>query len=120
MRKVEKEMLAAIDNGLDWRGGNTRVEQRPVIAGLEVEVTLHGHLIAKRYFCGEDKPGRWEVTLAGWNTRTTRSRLSALIRHISRLGPEGLGVSDRKGQPFVHDFEGKRPINCNGWHRVAA
>lgn len=64
--------------------------------------------------------GRWEVTLAGWNTVTTRSRLSAIVRHVSRLGPDGLGVSSRKGQPYLHDYAGKRPIDCWGWHLVTA
>lgn len=120
MRKIEQQMLDAIDSGRNWHSGNTRVEQRPVIAGLEVEVTLHGHLIAKGYFRGEDRPGRWEVTLAGWDTATTRSRLSAIVRHVSRLGPDGLGVSSRKGQPYLHDYAGKRPIDCWGWHLVTA
>ena len=80
------------------------------------------------------------VSLAGWNTVTTRSRLSALISALAddlakrrpslsvadavadasgpRLYPHGLGVSTCKGQARIHDARGITNINDNDWHSV--
>jgi hypothetical protein len=123
MRKIEREMLSAILAGKDWQHGNTCVSHDPVVGGEECEVRLHGHLIAKRYLNGQ-----WEISLAGWNTVTTRSRLSTLIRglaetrtywkHFSAVYPDGLGVSSRKGIVRLHDARGFTTIDSTGWHRV--
>jgi hypothetical protein len=83
MRVIEKQMIEAVKAGKNWLNGNTRVHHDPVVGGCEVEVYLHGNLIAKRFFRGEDKPGEWKITLAGWNTPTTRSRLNALIQEFA-------------------------------------
>ena len=115
MRKIEQQMLAAIKSGKNWKSRNTEVRHDPVIGGAEPEVYLHGHLIAKRY--GIHRP-RWEITLAGWNTATTRSRLSAIVREFSRVGTQGLGVSTNKGQPYLHDVRGKVTVDSTGWHKV--
>lgn len=99
MRVIEKQMIEAIKAGKNWLSGNTRVRHDPVVGGCEVEVYLHGNLIAKRFFRGEDKPGKWQVTLAGWNTPTTRSRLTALCQAFK---PGCCGVGTKLGQAAIH------------------
>lgn len=72
MRKIEEQMVDAVNNQRDWRSGNTRVEQ---ING-NVRVYLHENHIASF-----PKNGRAVVntdTLRRWPTRTTKSRLRAL------------------------------------------
>lgn len=68
MRKIEKEMLAAVEQVKNYANGNTTVR----VAKNEIRVYLHSNLIYK-----ETAEGRF-FTLAGWNTPTTRSRLNAL------------------------------------------
>lgn len=118
MRKIEREMVAAFLTAAWLAKCNTTVSHDPVIGGIESEVRLHGHLIAKRYVNGE-----LEINLCGYNTNTTRSRLSALIRGIAANEgatsyPSGLGVSSRKGVPRLHDARGETVIDAHGWHKV--
>ena len=72
MRKIETLMNAAILNRKDWSLDNTRVEYEE---GNEVSrVYLHGHKIAEI--------GKGFITIhhCGWKTKTTKSRLNALLR----------------------------------------
>ena len=116
MRKIEENMIAAIRNAPNYGcsvksvGANTKVETDH-LGGIHVY--LHGHCIAIKHR-NED----WRVSLAGWNTPTTRSRLGAIIKTFSRLGPNGLGVSSRKGVVRLHDSRGETVIDANGWHKV--
>jgi len=70
MRKIERQMNAAITNKVDWKSGNTEVE---FIDGVSF-VFLHGNKIAEvgdnflRLFDG------------GWQTTTTKSRLNAILQ----------------------------------------
>ena len=71
MRKIESLMNAAILNRKDWSLDNTRVEYEE---GNEVSrVYLHGHKIAEI--------GKGYITLnhCGWKTKTTKSRLNAIL-----------------------------------------
>ena len=118
MRKIEREMLWAFLTVETLAKGNTTVSHDPVIGGIESEVRLHGHLIAKRYLNGE-----LEINLCGYNTVTTRSRLNALIRGLAASEggasyPSGLGVSSRKGVIRLHDARGETVIDAHGWHKV--
>ena len=68
MRQIEKMMLQAVTNKQNFKCSNTEVR---TINGA-VFVALHGNLIfasinGKKYYSN-----------AGWNTRTTASRLRAL------------------------------------------
>lgn len=72
MRKIEKDMIGAISGGFDWKSSNTTV----TFDGDDWEVRLHGNLIAR---C---ERGNLEVSVAGWNTHTTRSRVNAILRHV--------------------------------------
>lgn len=122
MRVIEKQMVAAVEEGRNWRSGNTRVRFDPVVGGSETEVYLFGNLIAKRYFIGspEHYIGDWEITLAGYNTRTTRSRLGALLVHLSKgkNWPDGAGVGTKNSVISLHDARGKTRINSDDWYKV--
>jgi hypothetical protein len=125
MRVIEEQMLAAIEDYKNWKCRNTEVRIDPVVGGSEVEVYLHGHLIAKRYFFGSDKAyiGEWEICLCRWNTPTTRSRLNAIIGSLAKLGrpgqwPSGAGVSTNRGVITLRDARGETTIDSFDWHKV--
>jgi hypothetical protein len=73
MRVIEKQMLNAINQGVNWSKDNTRVE----VAGSLVHVYLHNHHIAT-VIRGSDMVEVNRDTLSYWPTNTTKSRLRAL------------------------------------------
>jgi hypothetical protein len=73
MRLIEREMLDAINRGVNWSKDNTRVE----VAGSLVHVYLHNHHIAT-VIRGSDMVEVNKNTLYHWPTVTTKSRLRAL------------------------------------------
>ena len=94
MRKIEQEMvnviLSSLEKDISWSKGNTRVGTWSFGQQRGIEVLLHNNIIA-RMFYKEDANGKgWEMKLtnAGWATRTTHSRLNAIIQGIT-------GLSDR-------------------------
>ena len=82
MRKIEEEMNAALRAGTPLHRANTAVEWHSSQRNGEPHavVLLHGNHIATYY----PEQGDLHIATAGWNTKTTRSRLNALL--------EGLGV----------------------------
>jgi hypothetical protein len=72
MRKIEKEMIEAIQNEKNWSKDNTQVSNNKIIC-----VYLHGSLIAEI--------GNNELRLfdAGYQTKTTKSRLNAILNHFN-------------------------------------
>ena len=85
MRKIEKDMLNAVNNGANWANGNTQVVHINGIA----QVFLHGNHIASVY--GE--PEANVETLKTWPSRTTMSRLRVL----------GVNVRQSKGVIYLND-----------------
>lgn len=96
MRKIEREMCAAICNGRGFQSTNTRV----VWDGNECRVYLHGHNIAHM------QNGLWLFNLCGWNTPTTRSRINAIARDSGAHG-----VCTRKGVAYSNG----RAVSDNEW-----
>jgi len=81
MRKIEEQMVNAVNNRRTWSGGNTQVswDVNDSESKAVGQVHLHGHLIAWL----EQHDGNIVVvpqkqTFRNWPTRTTRSRLVAL------------------------------------------
>jgi hypothetical protein len=103
MRKIEKDMLAAIANKTNWANTNTRVEYQPEVsttarACIEyAKVFLHdNHIATVSYGHMVDGKVRVDynpVTLREWPTRTTLSRLNAL----------GIKAGMRKGIVYVNE-----------------
>ncbi len=125
MRKIEEKLVEALRAGKAWKSGNTQVSAREkILAGYRAVVSLHGHPIAKLEFLhagGPSRPFHIQVSLAGYNTQTTRSRITALLAAFMRVGrwPDGTGVSTKQGQAYLHDANGKRPIEDNEWVTVS-
>lgn len=74
MRKIEREILAALHAGRAWQNGNTRVT-------ADGHVYLHENLIAT--WCNGELDVN-HTTLARWPTVTTMSRLRALGADVCR------------------------------------
>ena len=68
MRQIEKMMVLAVANNQNFKLSNTEVK----VLNNNVFVALHGNLIFARVNNKE------YYSNAGWNTRTTASRLRAL------------------------------------------
>jgi hypothetical protein len=98
MRKIEEQMVAAVNERRNWSSGNTRVEVRD--GGNWVKVYLHENLIYTE--CMES--GEKRFTMAGWDTNTTRSRLNALGVYVSQVD-------------FKQYYYGKE-ISPYGWYVV--
>lgn len=81
MRAITKEAVNAFEGGYNMTKSNTSV--------VDGVLALHGNAIAKLI------DGRLMVTLAGWNTPTTRERLSGLT---------GVSASTRQGQASINGF----------------
>ena len=85
MRKISEEIARAFYEGRVKRMSNTHTDGHSIY--------LHGNEIARKL---EGVTGRTlavSVTLAGWNTNTTRDRLNAL---------EGVKVNTKQGQAFLN------------------
>jgi hypothetical protein len=126
MRKIETAMTTALRARRAWRDGNTAVELDARQDGKPLAIVrLFGHHIATVGYRVNDDAGNPHtvenitVCLAGWNTTTTRSRLSAIVREFGDCGPNGLGVFSRDDCPSLNDANGSREIDSNGWHAVA-
>ena len=78
MRKIETQMIEAINNRKDWKSANTEVY---VNDNNCANVYLHGNLIA-----WVNKDNDLTVFDGGWQTVTTKSRLNALCNEFCLRG----------------------------------
>ena len=92
MRIIEKQMLAAIEAGTSWQGGNTTVS----FTNHGMGVYLHCNLIAFKHDDGEPM-GVDTETLKDYPTKTTCSRLRALGFDVSVK----CGVPHLNGKPVI-------------------
>ena len=82
MRKIEREMLTAIQAREDWRKNNTEVRVTKENYRTIIAVFLHGNHIADVRVNGEVMPNL--ETLEAWPTPTTKSRLRALGVNVTQ------------------------------------
>ena len=98
MRKIEAEMVKAIQGRKNWRKGNTRVESNS--DGI-TNVYLWGNKIAEFNFVTKEV----KLSTCGWATRTTVSRLNALTQSFLwevRFGIKNFNVvAYRQGKVFA-------------------
>lgn len=86
MRKITKEACDAFENGRDYKNSNTVVN--------DIGYFLHGNKIAEyESLYKNDGNNNINITLAGWNTNTTRERLNGL---------QGVRVSTKQGQAYLN------------------
>ena len=93
MRKIESQMIAAINSNANWSNSNTTVsfnEEENVSV-----VRLHGNKIA------EIDDDSMTIFDGGWQTVTTKSRLNALCNEFCVTGE---GVFQKNYQWFVRKF----------------
>ena len=110
MRKIEEAMNRAINTGRNATIGNTTVIHAD---DTHMEVALHGNRIAQRvHMNGTTK---WYISLAGWNTSTTKSRLNAILRE--QLGPR-YSIYTKRGTVLLADAAGTTELSADGWHHV--
>ena len=104
MRKIETQMIEAIENQLNWQSANTEVINSELASdGTVVSVVkLHGHKIA---VIGDSFIQLFD---GGWQTATTKSRLNSILKGC---GLPGEGVFQKAGKWFVN-------INGNGIETV--
>ena len=91
MRKITKQMAKAFLEGKVCSKGNTKVVHNSV--QHEVELRLFGHTIA-RYTTIYPYSRNIHITTAGWQTRTTIERLSAITTSVIRI---------KKGQLYLDE-----------------
>ena len=95
MRKIEFEMIRAINNNRNWSKDNTTVTFDPDTN--DSNVYLHGNLIAT--------VTDTDMTIfdGGYQSKTTKSRLNALCNEFCIAGE---GVFQKNYQWFVRKFVG--------------
>ncbi len=93
MRKIEKQMCAAIQSNKNWTSGNTAVYFDET-SGVSV-VRLHGNKIA------EIDDTSMTIFDGGWQSVTTKSRLNALCQEFCI---DGEGVFQENYKWFVRKF----------------
>ena len=99
MRKIERQMNAAISEERDWKNANTEVinfyddEKQLVVTS----VYLHGNLIA------EVDDNGIKLFDGGWQSNTTKSRLNAIL---TEHGIAGEGVFQKDFQWFIRLYNG--------------
>jgi len=99
MRKIEEQMNMAIRSRKNWSGSNTTVQCfKENGVTTEVNVLLHGNCIAWFDTASND----FNISSAGWETVTTKSRLNAILEEFA---PERR-VFQKNWQWFVSDFLG--------------
>lgn len=83
MRQITKEAVRAFNNNENFSLSNTTVKADCT----RTRMYLFGNLIAVK------ENGKLRVTLAGWNSNTTRERLNGL---------NGVSVTSKQGQAFIN------------------
>lgn len=116
MRKVAKDILSRWNARRSGTVGNTTVNVKPDGTGVFL---LHGNAIVRVDTC-EDGARRVEVSLAGWPTVTTRSRINELMYGLFGFAGARPHVSRIKGTDYVSAL---RPcesgeMSPNGWYLV--
>ena len=98
MRKIERQMCAAIQADKNWSSGNTQVVTNDGVS----TVYLHGNKIAMV----DDT----SLTIfdGGWQSNTTKSRLNAIINEFCNAFTDGIFQKDFawyvRDNKVVHDF----------------
>ena len=95
MRKIEKQMCAAVQSNKDWQSANTSVHFDPE-TGVSI-VRLHGNKIA------EISDNDMTIFDGGWQSVTTKSRLNALCTEFC---VDGENVFQKDFQWYVRKFVG--------------
>lgn len=109
MRQIERDTLAAIgrliegkQRGNKWSSGNTAAS---IDEDGTVTVQLHGSAIARIM----PRSGQIATTLAGYGTRTTRSRCNAIL---TALAADAGGYHQHQRSQYYNG----QPTDTHAWH----
>ena len=98
MRKIERQMIQAIQDNKDWKSGNTQVITLQSMGDTASFVYLHGnHIATVHNDCVRVYDG-------GWQSNTTKSRLNAICNTFC---VEGEGIFQKNFEWFIHKFVGQ-------------
>ena len=115
MRKISKDAARAFCNNHKFDRDNTQVRTSTTIGDQPMtELILHGHIIARR------RNGQLFVTLAGWPTPTTKSRLNALLIECHQ-SPRIIRFFQQDNEQYLGNVIGDRwtrQIDSRGWYKV--
>ena len=111
MNKISQDAALAFAQSKPFCRSNTAV----CVQGAGVGLSLHGNEIANK-----NGDGDVSITLASWNTVTTRARLNAILYKTSELH---LSVVQRDFVPYIACYHDNIPfIKClmpfHGWLSV--
>lgn len=102
--KVGREAARAFWRGEKFTRGNTRVRVHDRV----VTLSLHGSVIAER----RTDRDYAQISLAGWNTPTTRDRLNAVVGWL------GARVFQRDWVPYLSLLGKEKEMDANLWYTV--
>ncbi len=88
MRKITEQACYAFENGAVYKNGNTFVR--------DGQMLLHGNVIAEWNSLFNTMNKTINITLAGWNTNTTRERLNGL---------QGVSIKVKNDKTFLNGKE---------------
>ena len=112
MRKIAQDAARAFCDNRKFSRSNTQVRISTTIGDQPMtELILHGHVIARR------RNGQLFVTLAGWPTPTTKSRLNALMIECHR----SIRFFQRDHEQYLGSLIGDswtRQIDSRSWYKV--
>ena len=115
MRKIAQDAARAFCNHRKFSRANTQVRTSTTIGDQPMtELLLHGNVIARR------RNGQLFVTLAGWPTITTKSRLNALIEECHQ-SPRIIRFFQQNNEQYLGNVIGDRwtrQIDSRGWYKV--
>lgn len=104
MKQIDRDAARAFWSGTRFRRSNTVVTVHKNVVSLY----LHGNLIAERR---TDRD--WVmVTLAGWNTVTTRARLNAVLSRLRGY------ISQRQWVPYISVNGHTQEMESYKWYQV--
>ena len=110
MRKIAQDAARAFCNNRKFSRSNTQVRTGVTIGDQPMtELLLHGHVIARR------RNGQLFVTLAGWPTPTTKSRLNALMAECNR----NFRFFQQDHEQYLGNGDSwTKQIDSRGWYKV--
>ena len=101
MRKIEQQMIAAINERRDWRLDNTEVQVVSFPHGDNtidrIYVRLHGSTIAII------TPDKLDISDCSWQTPTTKSRLNAILSYLCRYS---VGITQKNHVWYLCKLDG--------------
>ena len=98
MRKIERQMIKAIQDNKDWKSGNTQVITLCNMGSFVSFVYLHDNHIAT---VTDDSVRVYD---GGWQSNTTKSRLNAICDAFCVTGE---GIFQKNFEWFIHKFVGQ-------------